>query len=312
MDLSELKCGFVGCGLATFERAKALPTNTVVACLDGYDRVEKQFCSLYGAKSVPFEEMLEICNVIFVCTPHEFLYDYAKKSLEKGIHTLIEKPGAITGEELKELQEISIENKKVCHIGYTIGNILKSNGEIPENPKSILANYCHGARPGYDKEWRMKSAQRGGGVRYDLLTHITHMALLCDSNFEFINGVTSNSYWDSEGDDTAAIMLKNPKTKSIANLFASCADWKKNFNFSINYSDYKIIFRDVNARNGEYSLVKYLNTGPGIMPTEVSENKNGNFWVADTLLFIEKIKRNIPTDLFVEIKTLEIIESLNN
>jgi predicted dehydrogenase len=302
-----LKFGFIGCGLATFERAKALPENSITSCLDGYDKVEKQFCFTYNSKSVSFDEMLSLTDAIFVCTPHEFLYDYSLKALQAGKHVLIEKPGAVFSHQLIELQKIARENNVVCHIGYTIGNILSDLNLLINEPNTIQANYCHGARIGYDKEWRMRSSSHGGGVSYDLLSHILHLSLLCDKDLEFAAGAKSNSFWKSEGEDIASLILKG-KNGNHANLFASCSDWKKNFLFSMNSDDTKIEIKNVNARNGDFELIKHLNTGPGIIPSTESKSMNKNFWIADTILFLNKINDGHTTDLTTEIKVLEILE----
>jgi predicted dehydrogenase len=76
MDI--LKFGFIGCGLATFERAKGLHKDSIAYCLDGYDKVERQFCNQFEAESVALEEMVEKADAIFVCTPHKFLYEYSR------------------------------------------------------------------------------------------------------------------------------------------------------------------------------------------------------------------------------------------
>jgi hypothetical protein len=306
-----LTYGFVGCGLATFERAKALPEGCKILCLDGYDKVEKQFCNTYNAKSVTFDEMLEEADAIFVCTPHQFLYDYSIKALKAGKHVMVEKPGAVTSDELEEMNNVARENNLICHVGYTLGNILLAKNILQPNPHSILCNYCHGARDGYDKEWRMRENALGGGVSYDLLTHITHMSLLCDPNLELVSGHKANAYWQSSGEDVAMAILQNQETKAVASLFASCSDWKKNFSLSLNYQTKKVEVKNINARNGDFTLINHNATGPGIIPKTTTFDMNGNFWVEDTLLFLIKILNNNITNLSNEIKVLKIIQSLN-
>jgi predicted dehydrogenase len=299
--------GFIGCGLATFERAKGLPKDSVAYCLDGYDKIERQFCKQFDAESVSFENMVEKSDAIFVCTPHDYLYEYAINALAAGKHVLVEKPGAVTASQLQALQDTARMKNVVCHVGYTLGNVLLNENFLRRKPNSILGNYCHGAREGYNNEWRMKSNETGGGVSYDLLTHITHMTLLCDPEMEYVNGMKSNIYWDSVGEDIATVMLKNNKTNAVASLFASCADWKKNFSLSLNYDDYKIDIKNINARNGDFTFVTHFNTGPGVIPETSSSDLNGDFWIADTKIFLNKIQEGVETDLTNEINVLKII-----
>jgi predicted dehydrogenase len=307
MSSRKLIFGFIGCGLATFERAKGLPRDSVSYCLDGYDKIEKQFCKQFDAKSVSFENMVENSDAIFVCTPHDCLYEYAIKALAAGKHVLVEKPGAVTAAQLQSLHDEARVKNLVCHVGYTLGNVLFNENFLRMKPNSILANYCHGAREGYNNEWRMKSNENGGGVSYDLLTHITHMTLLCDPDMKYVNGMKSNIYWDSSGEDVATVMLKNNQTNAVASLFASCADWKKNFSIDLNYDNYKIDIKNINARNGDFTFVTHCNTGPGVIPETTSANLNGDFWIADTKIFLNKIQEGIATDLTNEINVLKII-----
>jgi predicted dehydrogenase len=310
VEIRNLRCGFIGCGLATFERAKAFEKDQVVCCLDGYDKIERKFCETFDAVSVDFDTMMTMVDAVFVCTPHQFLYDYSIKALEAGKHVMVEKPGAVTVEELQKLNETAQKKNLVCHVGYTIGNILKSRNYLKDKPHSILGNYCHGARDGYDKEWRMRENSQGGGVSYDLLTHIIHMSLLCDPNLELVGGSKANSYWKSAGEDVAMAILKNNETNAVASLFASCSDWKKNFSFALNLKDCKYEIKNVNARNGDFTFITHSDTGPGKIPETSQQELNGNFWIEDTLLFLNKISENIPTDLSNEIKVLELINRI--
>lgn len=303
-------CGFVGCGLASFERAKTFEEQEVKCCLDDFFKVEKEFCQAYKfCEPMSYDKMLDNTDVVFVCTPHEFLYDYASSALQAGKHVLVEKPGAVTSEQLRHLEQLAKKNNLVCHIGYTIGNIMLDRKLLHTLPNSILANYCHGARPTYAEEWRMRSSKVGGGVSYDLLSHIIHMSLLCNSNLELISGSKFQTYWKNcEGDDVAIAVLGDDDKTAV--LYASCADWKKNFSFSANYNDYKIEIKNVNARNGDFEYTLHSTTGPGIIPQTKEIKDNGDFWIQDTLLFINKIKTNQPTDLSNEIKVLEILENI--
>src|SRR5690606_11233415 len=49
----------------------------------------------------------ESVDLVFVCTPNDTHYDYARKALEKGKHVVIEKPFANTEAEARELTELA-------------------------------------------------------------------------------------------------------------------------------------------------------------------------------------------------------------
>ncbi len=78
---------------------------------DALDKVQQAF----HAKTVwtDWREMLNMCELdaVLIATPHNLHYDPARAALERGLHTLIEKPMTIRSVEADELCRIATEKR---------------------------------------------------------------------------------------------------------------------------------------------------------------------------------------------------------
>ena len=57
-------------------------------------------------------------DIVFVCVPHEFLYDVAMLALNAKKHVIIEKPGALRLEDLNSLEIKRAEVERTCYVNY--------------------------------------------------------------------------------------------------------------------------------------------------------------------------------------------------
>jgi predicted dehydrogenase len=297
---------FIGCGLAAKFRAEYLTEDRVQYCYDinpqAQSDFEKKFnCIEFNPNNIPDD-----VDNVFICTTHKELFEFSRQALLQNKNVCVEKPGAIWSEELWLLNEMAIENNKVLHVGYSISNTLFEKHDWA-NLLHFKGYYSHGARDGYDKEWRMSNRLEGGGVDHDLLPHLVHLSLLID-DFEFYNGMNQNVYWQSSCPDFSQINLVCGK--KISSCTVNVCDWKNTFEINAVFNNSKLVIKDLNSQSGKYTSINYTETGPGIKPKEEMRANEENFWNYDTKMFLEKVKNNHPTDLAKEIKVLEILEKM--
>ena len=60
-----------------------------------------------------YEEFLEQVDAVYIASPNETHYDYARKALENGKHVLCEKPAAFTKAEAQSLYQYAMDNRLV-------------------------------------------------------------------------------------------------------------------------------------------------------------------------------------------------------
>ena len=72
----------------------------------------KKFCQKHELSfyETDYEKFLERVSVVYIATPHDTHYEYAKRALRAGRHVLCEKPMVLKAEQAKELYELAREN----------------------------------------------------------------------------------------------------------------------------------------------------------------------------------------------------------
>lgn len=103
------QAGIVGCGAISSVHGEALgglKGVSIAACADINPQRARAFGEKYGCKAYPsLEEMLvrERLDVLHICTPHYLHVPMALQALEQGVHVVMEKPAAISWEQMDRL-----------------------------------------------------------------------------------------------------------------------------------------------------------------------------------------------------------------
>ncbi|MCR4909257.1 MAG: Gfo/Idh/MocA family oxidoreductase [Lachnospiraceae bacterium] len=141
-----VRIGIVGTGRIAprfMSEAKYVSGVLIPCCYNPEKASGELFSKLHDVRaySQSFEEFLDQVDAIYVASPHETHYGYAKQAILKKKHVLCEKPMTFTYKAAKELYDLAAENKVVLMEGikaaYCLGfqqmiNIAKSGriGEI--------------------------------------------------------------------------------------------------------------------------------------------------------------------------------------
>lgn len=117
-----LQAGIVGTGRIAprfLAEAKFVSGVNVRCAYNPNKKSVEQFAGEHALEgySGAFEEFLEAVDAIYIATPHETHYDYAKRALLKGRHVLCEKPLALSAGEARELFELARERNLVLMEG---------------------------------------------------------------------------------------------------------------------------------------------------------------------------------------------------
>lgn len=157
---SLVRCGIIGTGRIAprfLSESKFVSGIEVTAAFNPDADSASAFSKKYdiGCETEDFDSFLDRVDAVFVASPNETHYEYAKKALAGGKHVLCEKPMAFTREETTELYRLAREQGKVLLEGirtaYTPGfqqmmNIARSGkiGEIVD----VEACFTRLATPG--------------------------------------------------------------------------------------------------------------------------------------------------------------------
>ena len=120
--MSEIRIGIIGTGrIATrfMSECDEVDNVRVVAIYSHHIEsvrffVEQNKYSDDLLQTEDLEELFSTVDAVYIATPHEYHFAYAKQALEAGKHVLCEKPLALKGEEALELFELARDRRLIC------------------------------------------------------------------------------------------------------------------------------------------------------------------------------------------------------
>jgi len=258
-----LGVGIIGCGLIGNKRANSLGQGgKLLACADTCVDKAASLANRFNAKS--FGDWREIVamsdiDIVIVSTLHDSLAEITLAALNSGKNVLVEKPAARNS---AELEPILVAIQKVGHkvrVGFNhrYHRAVRKAKEVVVSGALgelmfIRARYGHGARVGYDQEWRANPKLSGGGELIDQGPHLIDLSRWFLGEFTEVDGFAHTYYWNMPVDDNGFMLLKTPK-KQVAFLHASCTEWKNIFSMEIYGKDGKL---DISGLGGSYGVEK--------------------------------------------------------
>ena len=296
--------GVVGCGLIGQKRAKALGSGgKLVACADiDVGRAEKM---AHDASAKVFHDWRELVyfplvDVVIVATLHDSLAEITLAAAEAGKHVLVEKPAARTSAELVPVMAAAAKYGVKVHVGFNhrYHRSLRKAKEIVDSGALgelmfVRARYGHGARLGYEKEWRANPVLSGGGELIDQGPHLIDLARWFLGEIAEVQGFAHTYFWDMPVDDNGFMLLKTAK-KQAAFLHVSCTEWKNLFSMEI-YGELGKL--DLSGLGGSYGLehITWYKMLPQMGPPDTTSWQyltEDDSWAVEIAEFFEEIRLN--------------------
>lgn len=231
----------IGCGNIGYKRAEAIRTfGKLISCYDKNLDQSKKFKKTFKCKiEAHWKSCLqdERIDIVIISTTHDSLLEILIEAIKYKKHVLIEKPLARTYDELIKNLPKKINSK--IRVGFNhryhpaiikAKNLIKNNiiGDII----FLRARYGHGARPGYNKEWRFDPIKSGGGQLIDQGSHLIDLSSYFLGEVKLEKSLIENYFWKAKVDDNSFLVLKNKKNIR-SYIHTSCTEWKNIFNFEI-------------------------------------------------------------------------------
>lgn len=296
--------GIIGCGFIGQKRAKALGGGgRLIACADVDFSKATKLAQIYGAKAFEsWHDLLQISDldIVIVSTLHDSLAEITLAAVQADKHVLVEKPAARSADELEKIIEAIGDSKIKVRVGFNhrYHRALLKAKEIVDfgglgELMFIRARYGHGARVGYDREWRADPNLSGGGELIDQGPHLIDLSRWFLGDFPHIQGFANTYYWDMPVDDNGFMLLKTEKNQ-VAFLHASCTEWKNLFSMEIYGKKGKL---DISGLGGSYGVEKltFYRMLPEMGPPETQAWEypmTDNSWESEMNDFYEDISRN--------------------
>lgn len=319
-----MNIAIIGAGLIGQKRAVNLPKGVKLYLVCDKDEVKgqkmaKDFNCLYEKDWKKIVKNPEIKAVI-VATTHNWLGPIAVEAIKNKKHVFIEKPGAINLAEFKKIIKAYKKNNVVVAIGYNHRYhpaIIKAK-EVIESCKYgkvmfIRGRYGHGARLGYEKEWRFDKKLSGGGELIDQGSHLIDLSNYFIGPMKNLTGFLGTMFWKTKLEDSAFFQMKNNEGQ-IASFSVTCVEWKNIFSLEIMLKTAKIQIDGLGRSYGKEHLILYkMKPEMGIPEVEEFDfPEEDNSWRLQNEIFFNRIKNKdySPTDLEDGEYVLKIIKKL--
>ncbi len=315
----------IGCGLIGRKRVLALGKNPPL----------RYTCDLDAARAADLAKLAPGCiavtdyrtiladpavGAVIVATLNASLAPIMLAAVQAGKHVLVEKPGALNAAQLRTVQAAAAATGARVRLGYNHRfhpALLKARELVDAGALGPLmflrARYGHGARRGYDREWRADPALSGGGELIDQGVHLIDLAGWFLGQFPTVDGHAATYFWDMKVDDNAFVSLRTAAGQT-AWLHVSCTEWKNLFSLEIYGRDAKLAIDGLGGSYGTERLAYYkMLPEMGPPETTIFEYPRGDeSWAVETKAFVEDIRlgREPSPGLAEGIRTLEIVEEI--
>lgn len=316
--------GIIGCGLIGQKRANALGVGgKLIACADVVAAKAESLAARFHARSFSdWRDLIAIneIDIVIISTLHDSLAEITLAAIKAGKNVLVEKPAAKSSAELEEILLALRESSVKVHVGFNhrYHRALRKSKEIILSGALgelmfIRARYGHGARLGYDKEWRADPKLSGGGELIDQGPHLIDLSRWVLGDFAEVDGFAHTYYWNMPVDDNGFMLLKTAK-KQVAFLHASCTEWKNLFSMEIYGKEGKL---EISGLGGSYGLEKltFYKMLPQMGPPETVSWEypmSDDSWAQEMAEFYEDIQLDRPpaAGLNDAYQALKIIEKI--
>ncbi|MBQ7761130.1 MAG: Gfo/Idh/MocA family oxidoreductase [Clostridia bacterium] len=142
-------------------------------------------------------------DVIDICTPNIYHYETAKKAILAGKSVYCEKPLGVTYEQAKELAELTEKNGVFCGMVFNnrfLSPIIRAKELVTQGKigkiLSFNVKYYHSSALDTNKNagWKQDSSICGGGVLFDLGSHVVDLVYYLCGNFKSVIGKSQIAY----------------------------------------------------------------------------------------------------------------------
>jgi len=241
-----LRVAVIGAGLIGTRRARVLREfggAELVALADtSRERREVARNEFGGRVCERWEDVLEdrAVEAVVVATTNDALARIAVAALGRGKHVLCEKPAGRSAAEARDMAAAAGRAGRVLAFGFNhrhADGVLKALEIVRAGgigtPFVVRGRYGHGARPGFEREWRADPARAGGGELLDQGVHLIDLARLVLGEVERAMAVTRTLEWTIEPLEDNAFGILEHASGAVTQFHVSLTQWKNLFSLDV-------------------------------------------------------------------------------
>ena len=275
-----MRVAIIGAGLQARRRAPAVAKagDEVVAVCAAHEETAKKLAAQFGCQhDTDWRRTVSRNDVegVVICTPPGNHKDASIAAAEEGKHVLCEKPLARTSEEARGMMAAAKRANTLLKCGFNIRyhpaiaevRRLADAGSLGDLFYA-KATFGIGARPGYEREWRVNPAFASGGQFMEQGIHLVDLSRWFLGDFTESTAVTSNFFVKTEPFEDNAFVTLRTKEGRMASLHASLTQWKNKFSFELTGSEGYAV---VTGMGGSYG-VETLAVGKNLPGKPFSES----------------------------------------
>ena len=324
----ELTVGVVGCGLIGQRRAGVASANPGsrlhLVCDVNVDLANRTAHQHGCAASGDWKEVVsaEPVDIVVVATPNKYLAEIGIAALEAGKHVLIEKPMGRNTKEAEALAHAAKTSGRLLKIGFNHRyhpGIAAAYGAWSDNKIGSIINarvrYGHGARPGYEKEWRGNPELAGGGELTDQGVHVIDLISWFLGPAEEAFCWQQTAVWPiAPLEDNGFVLLRYPEN-TVVSFHTSWTQWKNLFSLEIFGTKGALVVEGLGGSYGTETLTHWTRKLEGGAPVKEHKEFDGPdlSWEIEWSEFIGAIERGdgaylgTPQDGLIVMRTLEAL-----
>ena len=298
-----MKIAIFGAGLIGRRRGSQLGEHTLVGIYDSETGRARALAAELSTNCFESEDALlaSSAELVIIATFNSALQPLAVRSLRAGKHVLLEKPGAVSVEELLELLAVAEGAGKSVKVGFNLRfhpaiqrlKTLVDEGALGEL-MFLRARYGHGGRLHMEREWRFQPDLSGGGELLDQGVHLLDLIYWILGPVPYHSSLLTKSFWESPVEDNAVMTLRD--ARCWATFHVSCSEWKNTFALELYGRKGKVLVEGLGGSYGQESLTYYRmlpEMGPPVTSTETFAEADAS-WLLDLQNLVNHIQHGTP------------------
>lgn len=245
-------------------------------------------------------------NVIFICTPNKFNFEYTKIALMNGKDVFCEKPPAFTSDEVLEIKNIEKLNGKKLMYGFNHRHhqsiqLMKSYIDQKKfgNIIWMRGRYGKSVDDDFFQNWRADATLSGGGILLDQGIHMLDLFLYFKSDLEAHSALVTNYFWKRNLEDNVFANFKSKDGNVIASLHSTMTQWRHLFSLEIFLEEGYLTLNGLITSSGSYgketlTIAKNRTKAPRATwnDEESITFETDDFWQREVDYFVEKVNNS--------------------